>query len=216
MNDKVVLYYFPLNGRAGIIRALLTYLNIPFEDKHISKENWPELKNSGKFEFAQMPALEMDGKIYVQTLAIESYISRKYNLLGSNEEEEYQIFSLLCSRDDYSFKIRPIIMPITEKEKNDSDIYLTEFFEFSKKYFKILEKRLSASGGKYLVGNKFSLADIYATLYLFMIFKQACRKDNFESLLKENSPIINNYVESIRNNELKQYFDKVFNHDSLY
>ena len=216
MNDKkITLYYFPLNGRAAVIRAILTYLNIEFEDRNVDKEDWPELKKTTNFEFGQMPALEIDGKYFCQTFAIEVYLARKYNLLGSNDEEEYQVLSLVNSRDDYSFKIRPILMPQNDEEKKESGKYLNEFIDFSKGYFKILENRLAASGGKYMVGNKFSLADIFVTIYLYLIFKQQCRKENLEKILKDNSPVINDYINSIAINELKTYFEKVFIHDAL-
>ena len=52
-----------------------------------------------------MPGLVYDGKMYVQTIAVEIFLARKFNLLGNNENDEYEIISLLASKDDLYKKI---------------------------------------------------------------------------------------------------------------
>ncbi|CAC5402632.1 GST [Mytilus coruscus] len=57
------------------------------EEYLTSKEQWEELKQSGKLLYNQVPLLEIDGLELVQTGAIVRYLAKKYNMYGSNEQE---------------------------------------------------------------------------------------------------------------------------------
>jgi glutathione S-transferase len=72
--DKPVLYYFDLFGRAESMRILFHVGKVDYEDKRIPIEKWGELKESGKFEYGQMPGLDIDGHTLVQSLAILKYL----------------------------------------------------------------------------------------------------------------------------------------------
>ena len=54
---KVALIYFDLPGRAELTRILLNYAGIPFEDRHVTRDQWPELKPTTPF--GQLPVLEV-------------------------------------------------------------------------------------------------------------------------------------------------------------
>ena len=54
---NVKLTYFNANGRVGLIRAMLCYKKVPFENKLITMEEWPKMKEN--FEFRQLPELEV-------------------------------------------------------------------------------------------------------------------------------------------------------------
>lgn len=58
------LYYFDGYGRAESIRMLLSHAKQEFEDIRLSKEEFAPLKAEGKFEFGQLPGLEIDGVMY--------------------------------------------------------------------------------------------------------------------------------------------------------
>ena len=55
----IKLYYFNAYGRAEAIRMLLNKANVDFEDRRIElgSEEWKALKESGKLEYGQGPAL---------------------------------------------------------------------------------------------------------------------------------------------------------------
>ena len=58
--ENVKLIYFPDNGRVGLIRAMLAYKKIPFENIMYSFDEWPSKKDI--YEFKQLPQLEVNGK----------------------------------------------------------------------------------------------------------------------------------------------------------
>lgn len=49
MAPKYKLIYFDSKGRAEVIRYLLSYGNVEFEDVRVSKEDWPKVKESKSF-----------------------------------------------------------------------------------------------------------------------------------------------------------------------
>ena len=76
--ENIKLTYFNMNGRVGLIRAMLCYKKIPFENILITMEEWPNKKQN--FEFHQLPLLEVNNKKMTQTFAICLYLSRQLNL----------------------------------------------------------------------------------------------------------------------------------------
>ena len=76
MSSKYTLYYFPVNARATVARAILTYAKADWEDKRITHEEWPKMKETDLFEFHQMPILVHNGKKMSQSIAIELYLLR--------------------------------------------------------------------------------------------------------------------------------------------
>jgi hypothetical protein len=84
--EKVKLTYFGGNGRAAIIRAILDYAKVPFENEVIDFKEWPKIKNDdSRFEFHQLPILENKWKknvskycrIYLHSQKIR-FIWKKY------------------------------------------------------------------------------------------------------------------------------------------
>lgn len=45
-DDTYKLYYFNTNGRGMIIRAILEYSKVKWEDIKVSNEEWDKMKNS--------------------------------------------------------------------------------------------------------------------------------------------------------------------------
>ena len=94
MSDKFVLTYFKGNGRAIFARAILTYAKANWENHAMEHTEWPAIKKSGLCEFEQVPVLEYNGKKYAQSMAINFFLARKFNLMGKDDEENYQIDNL--------------------------------------------------------------------------------------------------------------------------
>ena len=206
--DIFKLYYFKVNGRAAIIRALFSCSKVNFENNYIDKNNWQEQKkNTTLFEFGQVPILVHNDKILSQSKAIYVYLARLFNLYGKTIDDKYQIDSLLSSSDDISKFSGPVFFPRTDEEKNNPEKYKEIFKNELKRFSIIYEQRYKKLGnGKYFLGNYFSLADIYLTINLDVLSK------SFGGLkyIKESAPNIAELIERVKNNELKEYYEKYY------
>ena len=76
--ENIKLTYFNANGRVGLLRAMLCYKKVPFENIMVTFEEWPKKKQ--EYEFHQLPMLEVNGKKMTQTIAISLYLARHQNL----------------------------------------------------------------------------------------------------------------------------------------
>ena len=202
------LHYFGVNGRATIPRAILTYAKAKWTDDRVKQEDWPKVKKSGLCEFEQMPILEIDGKKKLsQSIAIDLYLLKTFNLYGKNIDEQYQIDSLLCSFDDLFGPLGEFVFCTDEKKKEELKKQFCEKYKF---YLKKYEERYVALGkGKYFLGDHFSGADIYIGSAL-PYFCDIIGKD----IVKENCPNLFELIERLKNNELKEFFEKYYFKDS--
>ena len=214
--SNVKLHYFPLNGKANAIRAILTWKKVEFEDVKYDFSSWPAVKKSGILEFEQIPMLEINGKKLIQTNAILQYLAKLFNISGSSAYEEYLIVSLLNSFDDFSSKYMTVIWPRTDEQKanlenNTNNILNVEAPFFLKKW----EARLNDNGQNYMVGDSLTLADIFITVNLFNVFKNKLRKETWEPVLNENAPNLSKLVQRIAENELSDHFLNVYLPDAF-
>lgn len=211
-NTKYKLYYFEANSKGAAIRAILTYTKADWEDIRVPFSEWPALKQ--KTEFGLLPVLEVNGQKMSQTIALESYLAKKFGLMGDTDEDEYDIMSLLGVRNDLLDKIYPAFKPMIPEQKANQEANIDELLNTVFPFILTqLEKRIVKSKDKYAQGDKFTLADIIYTVTIYNIFKHPLRKDLLHPILLKNAPNLNNLVEMIRDNELKDYFDNVHLND---
>jgi glutathione S-transferase len=210
-NANAKVEYFPVNGKAAIMRAILYQQKVPFEDKKYSFEDWQNVKKSGAYEFEQLPAFEFNGEKFIQSGAITLMLARHFNLLGSNLHEEYLHYSLLSSLDDLIPKFHPAFFAMTPEGQAQMENKKKEFKEVHAPFFlSKYEARFKKYGGKYAVGDSFSLSDIIYTVILTNGFKHPLRKDEFEPVLNEYAPTLAKHIENIAQNELSEYYAKGF------
>lgn len=108
------LYYFDIYGRAEPMRMLLWHAKQAFEDVRLSPEDFAKLKGEGKFEFGQVPALEIDGKTYTQTAAILRLLGRKFGYYPIDDAEKgWKVDSTVDSLGD--------IVPHMRRIKDETD-----------------------------------------------------------------------------------------------
>ena len=200
---KYTLHYFGINGRAVIPRAILTYAKADWTDDKITFDNWPKIKKSGLCEFEQLPVLEVGGKKYCESNAINLYLAETFKLMGKNTEENYQIYNLLMTFDDFMKPIFEYMFCQDENKKNELKNKALEVYKF---FLEKLDKRYVTLGkGKYFLGNHFTLADIY----LASAIPAACLVFG-ECQSKKYAPNLHDLIERIIKNELKEFHEKYF------
>ena len=207
MTDKYILHYFKVNARGMLTKAILSSSKKEWTDDIIEFDKWKDLKKSGLCEFEQLPVLEHNNKKLCQSLAIDLYLLKQFNLYGKNDEEEYQINSLFCTFEDLFDLPHKFVHLNDEKKKEEMK---NQFIEKYKLYLKKYEERYVALGkGKYFLGDHFSGADIYIGSAL-PYFCDIIGKD----IVKENCPNLFELIERLKNNELKEFFEKYYFKDS--
>ena len=193
--ENIKLTYFNANGRVGLLRAMLCYKKVPFENKMLTMEEWPNKKND--YEFHQLPELEVNGKKLTQTIAISLYLARNLNLYPKDIYLQYHVDSLLAIRDDITILYRKI------KQKNEEDY--KAYKEMIKLYLDKIEKRYEELGaGDYYLGKEISVADFF----LGCMVTEFCYLIKDEDVLSKYSPKINKLINRLKENELKEYFEK--------
>ena len=128
---KYTLHYFGGNGRAVIARAILTYVKADWTNDLVKKEDWPKLKTSGLCEYEQLPVLEVDGKKYCESHAINLYLAEVFNLMGKDPEENYQIINVLMTFEDFMPPIGKALFNPDQKHKEEGLKAATEKLKFS-------------------------------------------------------------------------------------
>ena len=208
--SKYTLHYFNTNGRAGIPRAILSYSKANWENNLISQEDWPKIKKSGLCEYEQLPVLEVNGKKYCESNAINLYLAETFNLMGKNAEENYHIYNLLMTFDDFLTKFKEYIICPDENKKAELKKNSVDKLQFI--YQKFEEKYLLLGKNEYFLGHKFTLADIYVTVFLPTCLNLLGLK---ECPFEENIPNLLKLMKKVKENELKEYFEKYYTTELL-
>ena len=157
------------------------------------------------YEFEQLPVLEIDGKKYCESNAIHMYLAEKFDLMGKDPEENYQIVNLLMTLDDFYKAAIDFFLCKDESKKPEFQKKAEEKLKFFMGKF---EKRYVDLGKhKYFLGDKFTLADIYLTCFLLdSIYALKIQECSF----KEIAPNLGELVNRVKENELKEFFEKYF------
>jgi len=159
-DDKITLYYFNFPGRAELIRLILHYNDINFEDKRITFDEWKDFKQAHKelFPFGQMPVLEWNGKIYAQSQAIAKFLAQKFGQYPTDPETQFEVDQIreLINNDIYEDWFRQFVLD-EEKRKGYADDFFNTRFPEKLSYINDLIKKTGNNG--YIVGNSLTLAD---------------------------------------------------------
>ncbi|CAK1587226.1 unnamed protein product [Parnassius mnemosyne] len=165
---KVTLTYFNVKGLGEGIRMLLAYGDQEFEDKRITKDEWPALKP--KTPFGQLPVLEIDGKQYAQCLAICRYLGHKYGLAGADIEEDFLIDQNIDFFTDIRLKAAGAHYEQDEKvkAKKQEDLVKNQYPILLEKLNKIIEENNGHLAAGKLTWADFVFAGMYDTLKVIM------------------------------------------------
>ena len=197
--ENVKLTYFKDNGRVGLIRAMLSYKKIPFENIMFTMDEWPSKKDN--YEFKQLPQLEVNGKKLTQTIAICLYLAKQLDLYPKDIYLQYHVDSLLATRDDITMLYRKV------KLKTCNDEEYKKYKELVSLYLQRIEERYKGLGnGKYYLGDELSVADFF----LGCMFEEFCVLAKDEDLMGKYAPNIKTLVERLKKDELKEFYDNYY------
>ncbi len=198
------LYYFNIYGRAEPIRLLLNHAKVPFEDCRIPFPDWPA--NKGKFEFGQMPALEIidengNTKTYTQTISILRYLSIRHGYYPLDKAE--QAWEIDSALDTVSDLVTALVKIHWEKDPEQKAKYIKEFFGGAYPVaLKALSNRLSQPGHKFLAGDKITAADFhFGNLVVSVVYNELREYpgdvDHMKAIFEQFEPLVK-YAETIK------------------
>jgi len=167
MSDSYKLTYFKIKGLAEPIRMIFAVAGVAYEDVRIAQEEWPLVKE--KFEYGQLPILEVDGKQLAQSNAICRFLAKKFDLNGAGDWEAAKIDELADVLVDFRGEWRKYFMekdPVKKEELLGTLLGTT-----SPKYLGKVEAFKTANAGDFLVGDKLSWIDIQYAHFLEMFVK---------------------------------------------
>lgn len=79
------LTYFNLRGLAEPIRMAFHYGGISFENNHVIRTEWDNVKD--QYPVGKLPLLQFDGQLLTQSPAILRFIAKKAGLVPEDELE---------------------------------------------------------------------------------------------------------------------------------
>ena len=159
---KYKLTYFNSRGKAETSRLVLAQAGMEYEDKRVTWDEWQALKPSTPLGF--LPVLEVDGKMFGESLSIARYLAEASGLAGSNALENADIFSLCGCVDDFVELVLAIEFDGSEARKAELRKSVPEVHV--PRYLGALEKR--AMGNNSMRGWIYGPNVTYADLAVFV------------------------------------------------
>ncbi|XP_038061646.1 S-crystallin SL11-like [Patiria miniata] len=152
--------YFNGRGYAETTRMMLAHVGQEFEDVRYTREEWLEHKPNVPLQ--QLPNLEVDGKIILQSRAMHGFVAREFGLNGANNEETTKIDVILATLEDLRTP-HSRIRHSEEGEEKKKEKMAEYYAQTAPKFLTGLEKMLAANNGGdgFFVGSKISRADIF-------------------------------------------------------
>ncbi|KAF9419128.1 hypothetical protein BGZ94_009511 [Podila epigama] len=161
-DSKFELLYFPLLARSMATRIMLKAAGANAE---YPVADWPAMKE--KTRFGVLPALfekTSNGTVLelAESSAIERYLSKKFNFLGSNAWEEHLINESVSNTDGIQ---EALIKAVFAEDR--SKAFETFYTTTLPKWFTFAERRMVENGSNgHVVGDKLTWADIKILVFL--------------------------------------------------
>lgn len=142
--------------RGEPLRAMLNHANVKFDDKHVTFDEWPEIKST--VPNRQLPCIELpNGKQMSQSLALTRFLGKKYGYYPEDPMEAYEC-DMLC--DSYNDLLGKVYKPYFVSDEAKREKMYPEIFE--KALPRFLENiEPLCEGNTWLVGDKLSIADFW-------------------------------------------------------
>jgi glutathione S-transferase len=191
------LTYFNFNGRAFAIRAALRYAKYDFVDSRLKSFGLlNELRGPAGFNKAvplgSLPVLNLsDGQTFVQSVALANWAAKKSDLYPKDGSDEDQLLveETMETANEWMSKIPQHSDPVEKKKLREE--FLEKVFP---RYANFFVEKLSRSkvNGPYLLGKRFSIADIYV-FNILNIFVSGNTDHIHKEIFQQQYPIIHQY-----------------------
>lgn len=197
MSVSYKIHYFPGYGRAEAIRMLLSHAGIEYEEVNYGFGDMPSLKESGKLEFGQLPAVERDGKFYVQSTACLRALGIN---LGYYPEDPYQAYLVDSAIDSVNDILSAFYKAAFNPSEEAKAGLFTEFYGNTlPRYFSAFEKRLEGNTSGFLVGDKITIADFALAALAYSSFLNENNPNRQQPLeVVEKFPNFKKYTEGLK------------------
>jgi len=179
------LTYFEARGAAEVTRFIFAYANVPYEDIRLPREQWQTLKP--KTMYRQMPFLEIDGKIYGQSVAFARLVAKKYHLAGKTDEEQAHIDAVIDYSKDMQAAIRKFAM---EKDEAVQAKLREEYFsQTAPEQLDVLQNQLK---GDFFAASGVTYGDFAIATFLYGLLKRNSAALDKHPKLKAHLERVNN------------------------
>ena len=179
MSPKIKLIYLDGRARGEVPRWICEIGGLPYEDVRLSDEEW--VKEKPNTVFGQVPELEYDGVLVAQSKAICRFLSKKAGLAGKDDMEQCQIDMYVDLAGEL---FEAWIIMADEMDEEHRKPYQKRLEEVRiPTFLKIIDEKLAKAGGKYLISNRLTWADLEMVFYL-------------KSLVDPTDPLLNNLLPS--------------------
>jgi prostaglandin-H2 D-isomerase / glutathione transferase len=155
MSSVDKLTYFNFGGKGQPIRLAYVYGGIEFEDERIEFSGWPERKPTTPL--GQLPVLTVDGKQYVQTVALLRYVGGRAGIYPACGTKEQLIVDDVVSTIEEAWATPPLA-----ERRAFVEGKMTKLLHHVESF--VTEN--SGDAANFILGNDISIADIF--LYSFV------------------------------------------------
>ena len=159
MPTKVI--YFGVHGRAAAMRMLLTHAKVEFEDEMLGFDQFGPRKAAGEFPNGQLPCVQIDGKMYNESVAILRLLGNLHGYVPKDAFEAWDADAVVDFCGDFVSLYKPHFQgPHTDETKKD-------YAEKIEKFAAYFDKKLEKSGAKFICGDKMTIGDFQVASIVF-------------------------------------------------
>ena len=159
---RLKLTYFDFHGGRGEpARLALAIGGIPFEDERVPFADWARRKPDTPF--GGLPVLEVDGEIVTQSNGINRYVGKLASLYPEDPWQAALCDEVMDAIEQITGKIVATFDLPEEQMKAQRKALVEGPITF---YLTRLQQRLDAHGGRYFAGDRLSVADLKAFVWV--------------------------------------------------